>query len=265
VTQSPWGNVDHYQRLADQMPGVVWGLEHAFLRFGQKKSLLSDTIEEAARLFAVLLASACLIERYGAFHLLGGSYGALLSQKICIAAATTDVAPRWLFMIDPPPAGPTTRSLHLPSLLIAAQMIRLGREVAGLSTDAEEIKRLLPRSDAEWNRAAMGDVEMNEEQEWLLAVEVVEQLAAIGQLQLRARDVLQTKRRMDVYRNTMHLWRFQDELPAPCYPGHATSIMLVTSTLRRDFFKATYGDHHVDALVFYGDASEASTSCRNSY
>ena len=49
VTQSPWGNVDHYQRLAEALPIPVWGLEHAFLRSGLKESFTPATLEEAAR------------------------------------------------------------------------------------------------------------------------------------------------------------------------------------------------------------------------
>jgi len=259
VTQSPWGNVDHYERLAARIPSVVLGLEHAHLSTGDANCFAAVTLEDAAENAAAFISRACLSAGYEAVHLLGGSFGALLAQKIGVAAQfRLDVQPRWMIMIDPPPAGPATKAFNLPSLLVAAQMIRLGREVAGLETDAEELKRLLGHPDSEWFAAmeaasAEQDAAIDVAQDWYLAAEVAEHLAAMGQLQPRAEGIRFTKRRMDVYRNTIRLWRRQSIVPSWYSSRHDESIVLVTSTQRRDFYTSVHGENYFENIELYGD------------
>jgi len=169
-----------------------------------------------------------------------------------------DVQPRCMIMIDPPPAGPATKAFNLPSLLVAAQMIRLGREVAGLETDAEELRRLLGHADSEWFAAmeaasAEQDAVIDVAQDWHLAAEVAELLAAMGQLKLRADGIRFTKRRMDVYRHTIRLWRMQNMIPSWYSNGCDESILLVTSTRRRDFYVSVHGENYVESIDLYGD------------
>ena len=180
-----------------------------------------------------------------------------MAQKVGVAVLyVCEMAPVWLVMIDPPPAGPCTRGFVQPGLILASQIVRLGREIAGLDTDATVLKQLMGRSDKDWARAtnlATGNAAtdaVNTDEDWTLAIVATEQLAAMGEVPFTGAAIERTKRRMDVYRKCMELWHRQDETPVP-YDG---SILLVTSTGRWDWFGQVYDAHCVERLEAYGVA-----------
>jgi len=123
------------------------------------------------------------------------------------------------------------------------------------------LRTLLRCSEAEWTRLMEGISRENGEpstdhqQEWQLAAEVTEHLADMGQVQLKARAILRTKRRMDVYRNTMRLWRHQAPSPTQYTTQEGAAIMLITSTFRRSFFISVHGDDYEENFTAYGSVA----------
>jgi len=251
IFSSTWGNVDHYQRLAQALVGPVWGVEHSFLHTGNPACMTPTTLEEAAEATSSLVERACLAKGYGGFHALGGSYGALMAQKVRVSTRNLD--PGWVIMIDPPPAGPCTRGFVLPGLILASQIVRLGCEIAGLDGSNNAIKLRMGCSDDDWMRAiaTLGAMDepyvLDADDDWGQAMVATEQLAAMGQLQFNRQGIERTKRRMDVYRKCMQLWHQQDATPQ-----HHEQIFLVTSTGRWKWFKQVYDENSIDLLSVYG-------------
>ena len=101
----------------------------------------------------------------------------------------------------------------------------LGREIAGLDTDATVVKQLMGRSDADSARAiqlatdAAATEAVDAAEDLALAIVATEQLAAMGQVPFSGAAIERTKRRMDVYRKCMQLWHHQDETPIAYEPG----------------------------------------------
>ena len=191
-----------------------------------------------------------------------------MAQKVGVAARQLgEVAPSWIVLIDPPPAGPCTAvGLVQPSLLLASEIVRLGREVAGRDTDAAVLRQLMGRSDAEWARAVelaagggdSGAVDAGESEVdscLSLAIVATEQLAEMGQAAFSNAAIERTRRRMEVYRKCLQLWRCQDETPLAYEPGGAGGIVLVTSTGRPDYFEHTHGADYAERLEAYGAAA----------
>jgi len=237
-------------------------LEHSFLRTGNPACLAPKMLEEAAEATAALVARACTAQHFKYFHGFGGSYGALMAQKVGVSALRLGgMQPAWVLMIDPPPAGPCTRGFMQPGLILASQIVRLGREVVGLDASMDTLKLLIGCSDSEWTRAidiAMGDAvdageAINADEDWSLAIVATEQLAEIGQAQMSSREIERTKRRMDVYRKCMLLWHLQEASPATYTRVDVGGIMLVTSTGRWNWFKQVYNTDAVDCLAAYGE------------
>ncbi len=190
-----------------------------------------------------------------------------MAQKVGVTASQLGaVAPAWIVLIDPPPAGPCTAvGLVQSSLLLAGEIVRLGREVAGRHTDAAVIRQLMGRSDAEWARAVelaagggdSGAVDAGESEVDCLSLAIVatEQLAEMGQAAFSSAAIERTRRRMEVYRKCLQLWRCQDETPLAYEPGGADGIVLVTSTGRPDYFEHTHGADYAERLEAYGAAA----------
>jgi len=261
ILPSTWGNVEHYQRLASAMEGPVWGVEHAFLRSGDPSCLRVATIEEFAACVADVISNACTIQALQQFHALGGSYGALLAQKVMVAASRSSTASRRLVMIDPPPPGPCTKGYVQPGILLATQIVRLGREIAGVDTHEDTLRVALHMSVEQWS-AALEISETNDtsfvpnaDEDWALAIAATEHLASLGQLKTDTASILRTKRRMDVYRACMRLWRAQEILCNP--PEVPPTIMLVQSSLRSEWFGYVYDDYSptMERWELYGHVS----------
>jgi hypothetical protein len=217
------------------------------------------TLEDVAYAIAACVVHVCRNKDYPTVSMLGGSFGALMAQKVGVVALQMGaVQPTWICMNDPPPPGPCTRCFIQPALVVASQIVRLGREIVGLQTDANTLGQLMGRPLDEWKRVhqAMNDpiatVAWDPDEDWTLAIVATEQLAAIGQANLCSAAIERTKRRMDVYRKCMQLWHNQDAHPVAYKPDGRGGIMLITSTGRWDWFRQIYDEELVECLDDYG-------------
>jgi len=262
VFSSTWGNVDHYQRLAMALQGPVWGVEHTFLRSGSHACMAPRRLEEAANATAEAVMRSCMANSVNGFHGLGGSYGALMAQKVGVAAlGLGGVVPAWVILVDPPPAGPCTRGFTLPGLILASQIVRLGREIAGLDASPDTLRQLMGRPEEDWahaNEVAATNSEaadvVDADEDWALALVATEQLAIMGQVQFNGRGIERTKRRMDVFRKCMQLWHHQEAKPVAYVSSSlASGMILVTSTRRWNFYQHLYDIDSLDNLNVYGD------------
>ena len=242
VMPSTWGTVNHYVRLARGAPTTVWGIENGYLRTGDATFMQHDTLESQAVAYAEVIGRACAhTGRTHQFHILGGSFGALLAQKTAAAAQRVGSKPSVVVLIDPPPPGPGT--LPRPaSAWIAGEAIRLGQQVAGVGVDHGRIN------------AVIG--ECMEGGEWELAVAVTQELATLGLGTFDKRTIAITRRRFEVYKKHLELWEAQDLVPEPlkdCGGKGKVRILLFLSSRRRDFFDPIHGDCNADALEMYGE------------
>eukprot|EP00965_Chrysotila_dentata_P055496 1841115-Pleurochrysis_carterae.AAC.2 len=200
---------------------------------------------------------ACMHSRLRAscFHVAG----ALMAQKVAVELLRRSdrrVEPKWLFLMDVPPAGPITRRFAQPAIFIGAQMVRLSREIAGTLTEEAELHTLIGVDKDEWDEALRrlhaGEPPIESAaKDWEVALSTTEQLAALGQVVDSVSAIKRTKKRMEVYRKNLLLWHRQDAMPAP-YSNPSGGIVHVTSTQRRDFFEYFYPDGYSDQLEAYG-------------
>ena len=161
--------------------------------------------------------------------------GALLAHKVCVHIGA-EISPSWVVLVDPPPAGPCTRRFDPSWEEVAWQLIRLSKEVAGMTTE----------------RVYTSSNDFNPGDGYMYAIEATEQMASLlGQVQFNRETIYRTMRRMEVYRHSMMLWHCQDDQLVPYSPQPGGGVILITSSGRWDFFRHLYDEAAGDNLAAY--------------
>lgn len=210
VAPSIWGSVAHYGGIAQKLHTCVWGLVHGYLQSANNAHLLHDTIETfAAALAAEILRGCSFFDVSPTFHLLGGSTGALLVQKIACAARALGATPAYVFMVDTPFPGPrciTPKEVQVTSVYVAANDIRIARQVARESPLTHvELAPLFASCD-------------NPEDEYDTALVSATERAKLGLGQMDAHAVRMARRRIVIHKTQWRLCTKQDEQIEPFDP-----------------------------------------------
>jgi pimeloyl-ACP methyl ester carboxylesterase len=248
VTSSIWGTVDHFSRLAQELPFRVWGLTHGYLHTGDASYLATTTLEQHADGYATLVLQGCaLCEMSPSFHILGGSFGAMLSAKVACAARQQGARPGVVVLIDPPYPGPSlSRGMHEDRVALAMGDVRLARQVAGVEVGSlADLRGLFDQCDSDdWSDLAMVATRERER---------------VGQSTFDEASVRRSRRRMQVHIHHLQLWTSQDELPEPYnvrneegLPGPSGIVQILTTGCSA-FFDPISRDEFSRDRALYGD------------
>jgi len=245
IMPSTWGTVDHYSNLASRLPNETWGFEHESLHSTAIREFSrSATLEEYSFKLASVLAGCSSVSELQGCHFLGGSFGALLAQKVAVESnAIGAIQPLHVVMIDPPPAGPCLEmSANLSHRALAQQMFRLALQVAG----RDELAATTAFQDVADDEIAMASA-------------ANEALAKLGQSDNSAESLYRAVLRMRVFCWHMLLWHQQERVPRPYVSSGkcatSNSILLQLSSGRRAFFSEVNGVGFDDNLSFYGPST----------
>jgi len=159
----------------------------------------------------------------GVFHLLGASFGALLAQKVAVAALPLGL-PRAIIMIEPPPCGPS-----------------LGRiaELKLVEISSEFLVHHAPNVRMEHSLTDCDDPHIH-------ALVLVYNMHQNNLMPFSGEKVEHTKRQLLIFRRNCRLWHHQDATPVP-YPN-PTIIQLARD---RQFFTRAHGINFEDRVSGY--------------
>jgi len=228
----------HYQGLARSLIDFdVWGAENGYLTSGHTHMLDVANIKPYCDLITTAL-EALAEDAASRFHLLGGSFGAILAHCLSTDILLRRVSIGSVVMIDPPPPGPCHRQAYTNKFL-AEQLVRLSLQVAGEVALEDAYKAPFEC--------------VSDDNIWELAVVTTGMLVQLGLATASLETMHNVKRRMELFKVHMMMWESLDASPSRYLPSWSShGIIVQCSSERQEFFAELYGPFEDSFEAFGG-------------